>query len=61
MEADVFVFYDSSQKHRYYAEALDLLLRKLHGIDKPFGGKDVIIGGDYGQRLPIVETSGQAT
>ena len=39
MEADVFVSDESSQKHRYYDEALDLILRELHGVDKPFGGK----------------------
>ena len=44
MEADVFVFDESSQKHRYYVEAFDRILRELHGIDKPFGGKDVIMG-----------------
>ena len=61
MEANVFVFDESSQKHRYYDEAPDRLLRELHGTDKPFGGKYVIMRGDYGQCLPIVEKASQAT
>ena len=61
MESDVFVIDESSQKHRYYVEALDRLLRELHGINKPFGGKDVIMRSDYGQCFPIVEKASQAT
>ena len=61
MEANVFAFDESSQKQRYYDEALDCLLRELHGTDKPFGGKYVIMGGDYGQCFPIVENASQAT
>ena len=53
MESDMFVFDESSQKDRYYVGALDCLLRESHGIDKPFGGKHVIMGGEYEQCLPI--------
>ena len=55
MEADVFLFDKSSQKHRYYVGALDRLLREMHGIDNFFLGKDVFMADDYGQCLPIVE------
>ena len=55
MEADVFVFDESSQKHRYYLEAFDRLLRELADKTKVFGGKHVIMGSGYGQCLPIVE------
>ena len=55
MESDIFVFDESSQKHIYDTETLDRLLRELHGFYKPFGGKHVIMGGDHGQCLPIVE------
>ena len=61
MEAEVFVFDESSQKHRYYDEALGHLLREFHGIDKAFGGKDFIMVGDYGQCFSIVEKESQAT
>ena len=61
MEAYVLVFDESSQKHRCYTKALDQLLRELHGIDKPFGGKDVIMGGDLGQCLQILGKASQAT
>ena len=61
MEADVFVFDESSQQHRYYVKALDRLLREFHEIDKHFGAKDVITGCEYGQFLPIVEKTSQVT
>ena len=60
-QTDVFVFDDSSQNHRYYDEAIDPLLRELHGTDKHFGQKDVNMGGEYGKFLPIVEKGSQAT
>ena len=37
MEADVFVFDESSQKHKWYLEAFDRLLRELTRINLPFG------------------------
>ena len=61
MEADVFVFDESSQKHKWYLEAFDRLLRELTRIDLPFGKKHVVMGSDYGQCLPIVERATQAT
>ena len=61
MEADVFVFDESSQKHKWYLEAFDRLLRELTRIDLPFGKKHVVMGSDYGQWLPIVEKATQAT
>ncbi|GBL99577.1 hypothetical protein AVEN_68839-1 [Araneus ventricosus] len=33
---------------------IDSLLRDLRNTDKPFGGKVVIIGGDFRQTLPVV-------
>ena len=39
MEADVFVFDESSQKHKWYLEAFHRLLRELTRIDLPFGKK----------------------
>ena len=61
MEGNSFVFDKSSKKHGYYAEALDRLLRELYGIDENIGGKDFIMGGDYGQCLPIVEKTSHET
>ena len=61
MEADVFVFDESIQKHKYYLEAFDRLLRELTRIDLPFGEKHVVMGSDYGQCLQIVEKTTQAT
>ena len=61
MEAYVFVFDESSQKHKWYLEAFDRLLRELTRIDLPFGKKHVVMGSDYEQCLPIVERATQAT
>ena len=40
--------------HRYAFEALDRTLRDLTGINTPFGGKIIILGGDFRQAPPIV-------
>lgn len=36
-------------------EAVDALLRDIMQTERPFGGKLIIIGGDFRQILPIVE------
>ncbi|GBN05235.1 hypothetical protein AVEN_135338-1 [Araneus ventricosus] len=39
---------------------IDCLLRDLMNKDKPFGGKVIIIGGDFRQTLPVVPRSTRA-
>ena len=36
-------------------EAIDRCLQDLTGCSQPFGGKVVVIGGDFRQILPIIE------
>ncbi|KAL6547694.1 hypothetical protein OROHE_009399 [Orobanche hederae] len=46
--------------HKFYFEALGFKMRDLlkytnpHGVNKPFGGKTVVFGGDYRQILPVI-------
>ena len=35
-------------------DAVDRLLRDLTGLDVPFGGKTIVLGGDWRQTLPVV-------
>ncbi|XP_012839907.1 PREDICTED: uncharacterized protein LOC105960287 [Erythranthe guttata] len=41
-------------KHRYCFEALDKTLRSITHVPKPFGGKVVVLGGDFRQILHVV-------
>lgn len=41
-------------QHRYAVEAVDRTLRDIHSDDWPFGGKTVILGGDFLQTLPVI-------
>ena len=40
--------------------AIDLLLRDLMSNDCPFGGKVIVLGGDFRQVLPVVRHATQA-
>ena len=40
--------------HRYIIEAIDSLLKLLMNNNIPFGGKDIILGGDFRQTLPVI-------
>lgn len=41
-------------QHRLAVEAVDRTLRDIRGVDRPFGGVTVILGGDFLQTLPVV-------
>ncbi|KAL6564544.1 hypothetical protein OROMI_015994 [Orobanche minor] len=46
--------------NKFCFEALDFTMRDLlkytnpHAVNKPFGGKTVVFGGDYRQILPVI-------
>ncbi|KAL7135356.1 hypothetical protein ABFS83_11G089300 [Erythranthe nasuta] len=40
--------------HIYFFETLDKTLRSITHVPKPFGGKVVVLGGDFRQILPVV-------
>ncbi|XP_028804724.1 uncharacterized protein LOC114759678 [Neltuma alba] len=45
---------------RYCVEAVDRTFRDIMKCDKPFGGKCVVMGGDFRQILPVVPKGGRA-
>ncbi|CAF1955596.1 unnamed protein product, partial [Rotaria magnacalcarata] len=38
----------------YALKAVDILLRDIMNISVPFGGKIMVLGGDFRQVLPVV-------
>lgn len=53
LEKHVFILDEFTISSKYVFDILDKKLRELTGIDEPFGGKIVVIGGDFRQTLPI--------
>ena len=52
---------ESTMLHRYQLEAIDRTLRDLmNAPDSPFGGKIIILAGDYRQCLPVVPGANRA-
>ena len=51
---------EAPMAHRYHLEALDRTLRDLMGSEEPFGGKVLVLGGDFRQVLPVVRHANQA-
>ncbi|EYB85550.1 hypothetical protein Y032_0296g1695 [Ancylostoma ceylanicum] len=55
MATDIIIWDEISMVPKCAIEAVDVLLRDIMQNDRPFGGKLLIIGGDFRQVLPIVE------
>ncbi|KAF5187279.1 Atp-dependent dna helicase pif1 [Thalictrum thalictroides] len=53
-ETTLIIWDEATMAHRYTIEALDKTLRDLFHNDQPFGGKIVVLGGDFRQVLPVV-------
>ena len=53
-EAKLFVIDEFTMGHKDLYETIDRTLKELLGNDLPFGGKVVILGGDWKQILPVV-------
>ncbi|KAL1202766.1 hypothetical protein V5N11_031394 [Cardamine amara subsp. amara] len=59
-KADLIIWDEAPMAHRHTFEALDRTLRDLLSVEnkelatKPFGGKTVLLGGDFRQILPII-------
>ena len=51
---------ESTMLDRYQLEALDRSLRDLMGNSQPFGGKIILLAGDFRQCLPVVPGSSRA-
>jgi ATP-dependent DNA helicase PIF1 len=54
LAADLLLTNESPMMHKHCFAAIDRSLRELTGVDKPFGGKVVVFGGDFRQTLPVV-------
>ena len=52
--AKVFIWDEAPMMHKFAFEAVDRTLRDITQIDKPFGGKIFIFGGDFRQILPVI-------
>ena len=52
---DVIIFDEAPMAPNHMYNAIDRLLRELMGNNLPFGGKIVILSGDFRQMLPVVE------
>ncbi|XGW02733.1 hypothetical protein V3C99_014623 [Haemonchus contortus] len=55
MSTDMIIWDEISMAPKVALEAVDSLLRDIMQIDVPFGGKVMVLGGDFRQVLPVVE------
>lgn len=58
--AKLIVWDEGPMAHRLLVETLDRTLRDIMGNNLPFGGKVVVLAGDYRQTLPIVPRGNRA-
>ena len=55
------IFWDeAAMGNKYHLEALDKTLRDFMNSNVPFGGKTIVLGGDFRQTLPIVKFASRA-
>ena len=57
---DMIVIDECVQLHKYFIEMLDRTLRDLTDNDTLFGGKSLVLGGDWRQTLPIIPRASEA-
>jgi ATP-dependent DNA helicase PIF1 len=58
--ADLILWDEAPMMNRHYLEGLDAMLRDVMGSERPFGGKCVVVAGDFRQTLPVVKRGGRA-
>ncbi|KAL7085708.1 hypothetical protein ACP275_14G295400 [Erythranthe tilingii] len=54
VEAGLIIWDEATMANRHSIESLDAVLRDLCDASLPFGGKLVLLGGDFRQTLPVV-------
>ncbi|XP_019238147.1 PREDICTED: uncharacterized protein LOC109218248 [Nicotiana attenuata] len=60
VKAKLIIWDEAPMMHKYYFEALDQTLREIlrfrdpSNLDRPFGGKTIILGGGFRQILPVI-------
>ena len=57
----VIIIDEASMLHRYLLEALDRTLQDIMDNKAVFGGKSVILSGDFRQCLPVVKRASRGT
>ena len=50
---DIFIWDEAPMAPQYAMELVDRTLRDIMDNDLPFGGKIIVLGGDFGQLLPV--------
>ncbi|VDP08631.1 unnamed protein product [Heligmosomoides polygyrus] len=55
MSVDIIIWDEAPMAPKLALEAVDALLQDLHQTSVPFGGKIMLLGGDFRQVLPVVE------
>ena len=53
-KADVLIWDEAPMAPSYALKAVDILFRDIMNVSVPFGGKVMVLGGDFRQVLPIV-------
>ncbi|CAF1168005.1 unnamed protein product [Rotaria sordida] len=53
-KTQIFIWDEAPMARCYALNAVDILLRDIMNIDAPFGGKVMILGGDFRQVLPVI-------
>ena len=51
----IIIFDEAPMAHKFLFEALERTLRDVCNVDAPFGGKILVLGGDFRQILPVVK------
>ena len=51
---DIIIWDEAPMQHRFCIDAVDRTLREVLGRDSPFGGINVLFGGDFRQTLPVI-------
>ena len=58
-ETTLFIWDEASMIPALALQAFDRLLQDITRVDKPFGGKFMLLGGDFRQVLPVVPKAGR--
>jgi hypothetical protein len=53
-KTEVFIWDEAPMALSYALKAVDILLRDIMNINVPFGGKIMILDGDFRQVLPVI-------
>ena len=58
-DTTIFIWDEASMIPANALKAVDVLLRDITEVEKPFGGKFMFLGGDFRQVLPVVPRAGR--